>query len=68
MAQVCKDDLPDGQSGKFLQGGLDRWNRVDPVRQIRRLAHARSSIRAACYYRGKLWEDDDGRHKHSLVA
>jgi hypothetical protein len=23
MARACRDDLPDGQSGKFLAGGLD---------------------------------------------
>jgi hypothetical protein len=24
MARACRDDLPDGQSGIFLQKGLDR--------------------------------------------
>src|SRR5205807_10246720 len=27
----------------FCRGGLDRWNRVDPVQQIRRLAHGRNA-------------------------
>jgi hypothetical protein len=34
MARACRDDLPDGQSGKFLVGGLDRQNTDLPVGQI----------------------------------
>ena len=38
--RICRDDLPDGKSGEFFARGLDRWNRVEPLREIRFYAHA----------------------------
>jgi hypothetical protein len=35
MGRACRDDLPDGESGIFLSGGLDDPNHVDLVQQIR---------------------------------
>ena len=37
MGRVCRDDLPDGESGIFFTEGLDSQSRNQPVGQIRRV-------------------------------
>jgi hypothetical protein len=39
MARACRDDLPDGESGIFLQPKLDRANRLEMIAE--NYAHAR---------------------------
>jgi hypothetical protein len=40
MARICRDDLPDGESGIFLQTGLDIKIAGQPVGQISRPGHS----------------------------
>jgi hypothetical protein len=34
MGRACRDDLPDGHSGIFLQKGLDHPNQPERIREI----------------------------------
>src|SRR4051794_33072696 len=38
MAPICRDDLPDGHSEKFLEAGLDRQLAVEIPEEISRTA------------------------------